>query len=388
MFLLVSSFGFICFFLFFPLSVFLLSKLAGPIQHFKDAILDAWRNKVAAGLCGRRGFRGGPLLDVHGSLQLHNSSHVRERDKALLRSIMVGGFWNGFLLGRVRHQVVPCLFCGAPDGDGHLFWECTFPPLVEIRENPEFHDLMRMDKGHWPRCLLWHGWLPVLSGVNGALGLLMLLRVHSTWLKLLLVTTLLVLLLSGVSQMVSMQMRLRHGCLMPPRFGSDGSLVLDSVTGVSAAGAGLFARRWGRVDCVQSDRVPHSSRGFVFAGTLLFLTFIGFSLLFLDLWSIMMGGMVLPLILWYGLWVHLPRGVVWFMRFVTGPLCPGPPGLWDGGWVNIPASAICAEDIAHSPYTPGLLVKWVSFLGSLPWPAHGGDLGVGGVSYVELLIFI
>ena len=27
---------------------------------------------------------------------------------------------------------------------------------------------MRMDKGHWPRCLLWHGWLPVLSGVPGA----------------------------------------------------------------------------------------------------------------------------------------------------------------------------------------------------------------------------
>ena len=53
-------------------------------------------------------------------------------------------------------------------GDGHLFWECTFPPLVKIRENPEFHDLMRMDKVHWPRCLLWHGWLPLLSGVNGA----------------------------------------------------------------------------------------------------------------------------------------------------------------------------------------------------------------------------
>ena len=27
---------------------------------------------------------------------------------------------------------------------------------------------MRMDKEHWPRCLLWHGWLPVLPGVNGA----------------------------------------------------------------------------------------------------------------------------------------------------------------------------------------------------------------------------
>ena len=73
-----------------------------------------------------------------------------------------------FLLGRVRGQPGPCRFCGAPDGDSHLFWVCSFPPLVEIRENPEFHDLMRMDKEHWPRCLLWHGWLPLLSGVNGA----------------------------------------------------------------------------------------------------------------------------------------------------------------------------------------------------------------------------
>ena len=55
-----------------------------------------------------------------------------------------------------------------PDGNGHLFWECTFPPLVEIRENPEFHDLTRMDKVHWTRCLRWHGWLPQLSGVNCA----------------------------------------------------------------------------------------------------------------------------------------------------------------------------------------------------------------------------
>ena len=146
----------------------LLSNLAGPIQHFRAALLDAWRNKVAADLCGRKGFRGGPLQHVHGSLQLLNSSHVRERDEALLRSIMVGGVWNGFLLGRVERQPVPCRFCGAPDNDGHFFWECTFPPLVEIRESPEFHDLMRMDKAHWPRCLLWHGWLPMLSGVNGA----------------------------------------------------------------------------------------------------------------------------------------------------------------------------------------------------------------------------
>ena len=107
------------------------------------------------------------MFDIDGTLQLLNSDHVRERDKALLRSILVGGVWNGFLLGKVRSQEVPCRFCGSCDSDGHLFWDCTFPPLVEIREHPEFHDLMELDKTSWPRCLLWHGWLPRLSGTNG-----------------------------------------------------------------------------------------------------------------------------------------------------------------------------------------------------------------------------
>ena len=34
----------------------MLSNLAGPIQHFRSAILDAWRSKVAVDLCGRKGF--------------------------------------------------------------------------------------------------------------------------------------------------------------------------------------------------------------------------------------------------------------------------------------------------------------------------------------------
>ena len=88
----------------------LLSNLAGPIEHLKAAILDAWRIKVSADLCGRGGFRCGPLLDVHGSSQFLYSFHVRVRDKALLGSVIVGGVWNGFLLGRVRSQPVPCHF--------------------------------------------------------------------------------------------------------------------------------------------------------------------------------------------------------------------------------------------------------------------------------------
>ena len=229
--------------------------MAGPIQHFKAALLDAWRNKVAADLCGRKGFRGGPLLDVHGSLQLLDSSHVRDRVEGLLRTIMVGGVWNGFLLGRVRGQAVPCRFCGAPDNDGHLFWDCPFPPLVEIRENPECHDLMRLDKTHWPRCLLWHGWLPVLSGVKlgrYSSGLIV------EWSP-----------CDGFDHDSAASSLPDH-----PDVWTDGSLVLDHLPGVSSSDSGFFAHqpehfwrghRCGHVDDVRLDPDIECCRGFLFS---------------------------------------------------------------------------------------------------------------------------
>ena len=43
-----------------------------------------------------------------------------------------------------------------------------FPPalLQHVRELPEFTHLMSLDRSKWPRCLLWHGWLPGLSGIG------------------------------------------------------------------------------------------------------------------------------------------------------------------------------------------------------------------------------
>ena len=74
------------------------------------------------------------------------------------------------------------------------------------------------------------------------------------------------------------------------------------------------------------------------------------------------------------------------MRFVIVLFYRGPPGIWHSDWFQVPATAVYAEDIALWPYTPSLLVKWVSFLNSLHWPVGDLDLGVGGISYVELLI--
>ena len=217
---------------------------------------DAWRAKVSFDLCRRQGFRGGPLLDIAWSLQLLHAPHVRERDKALLRAIMVGGVWNGFLLGHARGVIVPCRFCGGFDGDGHLFWECPHPPLVQIRENPEFHALIRT----WPRCLIWHGWLSALGG-DGNLAV-------------------------GPGRVAANILESCLGGYMPHELGgwvgsdefvagvrsgsparhpdvwTDGSLVRDEVSDVCCGGAGVYAaasgafwfhRDWGHLDLLPPD---------------------------------------------------------------------------------------------------------------------------------------
>ena len=119
-----------------------LDQVASPFQFFKAVILDAWNTKVCGDLGRRAGFRRGTRLDLKGSLQLLSASHLRERDKGLLRDILSGGVWNGFLLGHARGEIVPREIVGEADGDGHLFWDCSHPPFVHIRENPELHGLM------------------------------------------------------------------------------------------------------------------------------------------------------------------------------------------------------------------------------------------------------
>ena len=246
-----------------------LSMMSGPYQHFHAAILDACREQNSACLCRRKGFRGGPLLDFRGSMQLLFSSHVRDRDKALLRGILSGGVWNGFLLGKVQRENVLCRFCGSPDCDGHLFWECPFPPLAAIWESPEFHDIVHCDKASWPRCLLWHGWLPALSGSEFG----------CPWAQ-------------GADDVASKRLEAAlgsdvdevpwvHGAFViehdqrqlsdAPDVWSDGSLVVgrDSVVGIAgcgvfahASGSSWFGRRWGHLDLLPplSDGVSEACR--------------------------------------------------------------------------------------------------------------------------------
>ena len=65
---------------------------------------------------------------------------------------------------------------------------------------------------------------------------------------------------------------------------------------------------------------------------------------------------------------------------------PGPVGLWRHGSVGWPCIEVRDVDVGFWQYSVGLLVKLCSFLSSLHLPSSVSDLGVGGVSFVDLLI--
>ena len=117
---------------------------------------------------------------------------------------------------------------------------------------------MEMDKYFWPRCLLWHGWLPLLSGAN--LG--------SPWARDLSqgAGNLLESALGSYSAAPMLEWRLPEGfdaesaalqVAVEPDVWTDGSRVEDRLSTVSSSGAGFSSSHsdriwagcaWGHVD--------------------------------------------------------------------------------------------------------------------------------------------
>ena len=98
---------------------------------------------------------------------------------------------------------------------------------------------------------------------------------------------------------------------------------------------------------------------------------------------------------WYPVVLILHRFFIAISRAVVN--CDDSSGLaphplvWSAGGLPkrrriVPPVAVTAEDICLWPCSLGILVKLVTFLGSLHWPFAGADLGPGGISYVELLV--
>ena len=341
------------------------------------------------------------VVFVVGTLQLLDSDHVRGRDKALLRSILVGGVWNGFLLHKIKGQRVPCRFCGSTDRDGHLVFG----------ENVLFHVKLRfvntlsfMISWRWISrlglvacfgmvgCLFFPGSMVVLLGLR-ALG-----RVLLIFLSALLDGILLMCSRSGSCRLVLMLLLLLGGSLLSLMSGLMGawwwtrSLVLPLLVRVvlfiaavifGQIGGGVIWRR-------MLVRMP------LLAPVVAFVQFLVPCNLFRGLssgcYSCFAGvnhdGVActsLDPVIWSVGGATKRRRVVHAIR--DGAFLPGPAGVWDGEWDVVAATQITCHDIELWPYSFSMLVKWVAFLYTLHWPQGGADLGVGGVSYVELLIF-
>ena len=78
------------------------------------------------------------------------------------------GVWNGFLLGQAKKDdVFPVSFV-AKKMEVVIGFGCVLSTsLQHVRDLPEFASLMSLDRSNWPRCVLWHGWLPGLNDIGG-----------------------------------------------------------------------------------------------------------------------------------------------------------------------------------------------------------------------------
>ena len=146
---------------------------------------------------------------------------------------------------------MPCRFCGGTDGDGHLFWECSYPPLVEIREHPEFHWLNEHGlTGRGVFCGMV-GYLCCLELTMVPLGLMLLVLVLVTcW------NVHLGLILPGLD-LISLGAADR--VMDESDVWTDGSLVQDDVSCACSAGAGFFAHLPGQ--SWVHRRIGHLDRG-------------------------------------------------------------------------------------------------------------------------------
>ena len=75
---------------------------------------------------------------------------------------MVGFGTDSFLVGP-RRKMFPASSVAKKMEMVICLGNVPFHLFLHVRELPEFSSLLALDRSKWPRCLLWHGWLPGLS---------------------------------------------------------------------------------------------------------------------------------------------------------------------------------------------------------------------------------
>ena len=219
----------------------LLSYWAGPYQHFKDAVLYAWKGKVRFDFCRCRGFREREESRCLTLLAPFSSYMQRMLEKGT-RLCSEASWWRCVWEREERRgdETSFRVVCAVGfDGDGHLFWECLHLPLwFKFLKNHELHDWIQKDESTWPGCLLWHGCLRALSGTWCAFWMGCTQVGEWSWAH-----TLLVSWRSAYRRMVVVLMVLGRGVTplsAHPDVWTDGSFVGDDVSGACFFGCGVL----------------------------------------------------------------------------------------------------------------------------------------------------
>ena len=171
------------------------------------------------------------------------------------------GFGTDFFSNVFEEKSFLVGFCGEADGDGH-FSGSALTPLVQIRENPEFHDLVQRDMSNWLGCLLWHGLLQALACPGG----------RSSWADTNedIARNKLETAYGACSGDVLREWVPAQGVEVDliasrvphfPNVWSDGSFVSDDLTCIASvalvfaniSGSSWFRRRWGHLDMLPND---------------------------------------------------------------------------------------------------------------------------------------
>ena len=75
-------------------------------------------------------------------------------------------FGTDSFLARPRRKTFPVVFVVRGTVMVTFLESVLSTSLQHVRDLPEFAPLMSKIRSKWPRCLLWHGWLPGLSGIT------------------------------------------------------------------------------------------------------------------------------------------------------------------------------------------------------------------------------
>ena len=78
----------------------------------------------------------------------------------------MGEFGTDSFLVKLGRKMFLVVFAGRKMVMVICFGNVLFSPFLHVRELPEFAYLMSLDRRKWPRCLLWHGWLPGHKGIG------------------------------------------------------------------------------------------------------------------------------------------------------------------------------------------------------------------------------